>query len=89
MKSLFYFITIIIYIDILCAIKTTKLENIIEQSKKTSNNTLSTNNTDIIKNIRKCSIKYCFICDPFSLNKCLECNKNFELYDDKCLSKTH
>jgi len=87
MKSLFYLIPIIIYIDLICGIKITKLE---KANNTTNSTTLVSaadyNYTQFIGSQKKCSIKYCLRCDSGSIDTCAECNNGFELYDNKCLS---
>lgn len=89
MKSLFCLIAIIIYVDFLFALKiTNKFESLNELTNATSTNStsLNTNKSEIINTLKKCSIKYCLRCDPVLLDTCVECNKDFELYDNMCLS---
>lgn len=83
---MFYLIAIIIYIDFLSAIKITKLETT-EITNTTNIDASLLNNTQITNQIKQCSIKNCLKCDPALFDICIECNKDFELYDNKCLSK--
>lgn len=68
--------------------KITKLENNNDISNTTSIEFPGYNITQITNALKKCNIKYCLRCDPDLIDTCVECNKDFELYDDKCLSKS-
>jgi hypothetical protein len=86
MKSLVYSIItiVLIYVDFICSLKTEKLISVF--NTHTSNNSYieSTFNNEHI--LLKCIIKNCFKCDTNLLNVCIECNRGFNLYDNKCFS---
>jgi hypothetical protein len=70
--------------------KITKLEKANNATNSINLTTLvsaaDSNYTKFISSLKKCSIKYCLRCDSGSIDTCAECNKDFELYDNKCLS---